>query len=88
MLKVRESDMALLKEVVEPARSKYQQVRLRGGLCAGWLVEDTARCFLGQPHPFPCSGRAKHILGEVVSPVGLDPFCVDDHSLLLLAAKA
>ena len=30
MLKVRESDMALLKEVVEPARSKYQQARRRG----------------------------------------------------------
>lgn len=34
MLKVREADMALLKEVVEPARSKYQQVRQRGKLCA------------------------------------------------------
>ena len=30
-LKVREADLALLKEVVEPARSKYQQVRPPGG---------------------------------------------------------
>lgn len=42
VLKVRESDMALLKEVVEPARSKYQQARMRRGLCARWPVEDTA----------------------------------------------
>ena len=36
VLKVRESDVALLKEVVEPARSKYQQARMRGGLCICW----------------------------------------------------
>ena len=36
MLKVREADLALLKEVAEPARSKFQQVcgsRARGQRC-------------------------------------------------------